>query len=83
MLLPGSPGQKALVTATRLLRTVQREHFEGEEESQPNRQVTISIGVATFPSDATDRDGLIEAADSALYRAKQSGRNQLCLSGAK
>jgi len=83
VLLPGSPRQKALSTATRLLRTVQREHFEGEEESQPNRQVTISIGVATFPSDATNRDRLIQAADSALYRAKQSGRNQLCLSGAK
>jgi len=83
VLLPDSAKDRALSTATRLLRTVQREHFEGEEESQPNKQITISIGVATFPSDATNRDGLIEAADSALYWAKQSGRNQLCLSEAR
>jgi diguanylate cyclase (GGDEF)-like protein len=83
VLLPDSAKEKALSTATRLLRTVEREHFEGEEESQPNKQITISIGVATFPSDATNRDGLIEAADSALYWAKQSGRNQLCLSEAR
>jgi len=83
VLLADSAKDRALSTATRLLRTVQREHFEGEEESQPNKQITISIGVATFPSDATNRDGLIEAADSALYWAKQSGRNQLCLSEAR
>jgi len=83
VLLPGSTRERALSTATRLLRTVQKEHFEGEEQSQPNGQVTVSIGVATFPSDATNKDGLIQAADSALYRAKQSGRNQLCLSGAR
>lgn len=83
VLLRDSARERGLSTAARLLRTVQKEHFEGEEESQPNRKVTVSIGVATFPTDATDRDALIEVADSALYRAKQSGRNQLCPSGAK
>jgi len=36
---------------------------------------SISIGIAMFPEDAQQQDALIEAADAALYRAKQAGRN--------
>jgi diguanylate cyclase (GGDEF)-like protein len=42
-------------------------------------QVTMSIGVATFPHDGRDRAALIEHADQALYHAKESGRNR-CIS---
>ncbi len=38
--------------------------------------VTPSIGISTFPADAATADDLIRAADSAMYRAKQSGRNR-------
>jgi diguanylate cyclase (GGDEF)-like protein len=40
-------------------------------------QITISIGVASLPVHARERDGLIEAADKALYVAKESGKNQV------
>jgi diguanylate cyclase (GGDEF)-like protein len=40
-------------------------------------QVTMSIGVATFPADARDRAALIERADLALYHAKETGRNRV------
>lgn len=55
---------------------VENHHFEGEE-TQPNGKVTISIGVAGVPEDGTDPDQIIEKADNALYRAKQSGRNKV------
>ncbi|HEY8172800.1 MAG TPA: GGDEF domain-containing protein [Dehalococcoidia bacterium] len=42
--------------------------------------MSVSIGVAVFPEDADDSDGLIAAADAALYRAKQAGRD--CIRGA-
>jgi diguanylate cyclase (GGDEF)-like protein len=38
----------------------------------------ISIGVAAFPDDASDATQLFEAADQAMYRAKQGGRNRVC-----
>ena len=38
----------------------------------------ISLGVAAFPEDADDPKSLFEAADKALYRAKQSGKNRVC-----
>ena len=36
---------------------------------------SVSIGLAVFPEDAQHHDALIEAADAALYRAKEAGRN--------
>ena len=38
-------------------------------------EVTFSIGVALFPDDATDAERLIAAADDAMYRAKELGKN--------
>jgi diguanylate cyclase len=40
--------------------------------------ITISIGVATAPGDGTSLKELVGAADRALYRAKESGRNRVC-----
>ena len=39
--------------------------------------VTMSIGVAVFPDEAINEDDLVNAANSALYRAKQNGRNRV------
>ena len=47
-------------------------------EPTATHRITISIGVAAFPDDATDPIQLVELADSALYRAKRAGRNRIC-----
>lgn len=39
---------------------------------------TVSIGVASFPDDAQENQALIEKADVALYKAKQTGKNKWC-----
>jgi two-component system cell cycle response regulator len=39
--------------------------------------VTISIGVAEFPSDGNTLEALVLRADSALYEAKRAGRNRV------
>ncbi|QMV16723.1 putative bifunctional diguanylate cyclase/phosphodiesterase [Vibrio spartinae] len=40
-------------------------------------EVTVSIGVATYPLCATDATGLMKCADVAMYRAKELGRNRV------
>lgn len=40
-------------------------------------QISGSVGVAFYPYDATSQEGLLKAADHAMYEAKRSGRNQV------
>jgi diguanylate cyclase (GGDEF)-like protein len=40
-------------------------------------KVTMSLGVATYPVHAADKTSLIEAADKAMYRAKEMGKNKV------
>lgn len=47
------------------------------EEKLPHKKITISIGVAGFPDDTQSPQELIRFADIALYKAKNSGRNQV------
>jgi diguanylate cyclase (GGDEF)-like protein len=44
-----------------------------------HHRITISLGVATFPRDCSTWESLTECADKALYRAKELGRNQVCI----
>lgn len=48
------------------------------EEVEKTVQVTISIGVAQGRSSTTSPEEVIKAADKLLYKAKESGRNQVC-----
>ncbi|HWZ90720.1 MAG TPA: diguanylate cyclase, partial [Polyangiaceae bacterium] len=41
--------------------------------------VSVSIGVAAFPDSSRDAEGLLRAADAALYKAKNEGRDRAVL----
>jgi diguanylate cyclase (GGDEF)-like protein len=47
--------------------------------SEAKLPVTFSIGLASIPGDAQTKSELIKNADKALYRAKETGKNKLCL----
>ena len=42
-------------------------------------KITVSIGIAVFPKDAQNMVELIHKADLALYKAKEEGRNRVCV----
>jgi diguanylate cyclase (GGDEF)-like protein len=42
-------------------------------------RITVSAGVAAFPEDAKTREDLIQKADAALYEAKKTGRDRVCV----
>jgi diguanylate cyclase (GGDEF)-like protein len=74
VLLPQTPHDEAMQTAERVRGQVGAHVFHPAETAL---QVTISIGVATAPSDrAGTVEGVIREADKALYRAKSAGRNR-------
>jgi len=49
---------------------------------QPLGPISISLGMAFFPHDGATPEALLQAADTALYQAKDSGRNRICVFGA-
>lgn len=81
VLLPSTPGESACFVAERVRRTLSDTRYTGLG-LPADVNVTISVGVATCPRDATRLESLIELADKALYRAKAGGRNQVALYGA-
>lgn len=66
--------------AERLLKVVDEAQFEGEEVMVGGR-LTISIGIATYPMQASSKSELVEHADQALYRAKGLGKNRAVVFG--
>jgi len=59
------------------IRTIVEKHLFDIGNMKIN--ITVSIGIASFPRDAETMQDLIKKADDALYRAKNSGRNQVCV----
>jgi diguanylate cyclase (GGDEF)-like protein len=97
VVMPETGREAAWVTAERIRSRIESESFvatvnyeaaiglQEQTEDRAPRQVivrkTISIGVATLPSDALDAQELLVRADEALYAAKNSGRNRVVLAG--
>jgi len=71
ILMPETAQLAALLAAERVRSAVEAHRI------LPDRQVTISCGVAALPQDGTSREELLHQADQALYWAKRNGKN-LC-----
>ncbi len=77
VLAPQTPADRALILAERLRQVIAESPIPVADNLQIH--ITISIGVAVFPNHAQNESELIGAADSALYKAKQMGRNRVCM----
>jgi two-component system cell cycle response regulator len=73
MLLPQTSLKGALIEAKRIQRVVKETQFSQLQEGQ---RITVSFGVACLPDqNIQNADDLIHFADSALYKAKEEGRD--------
>ena len=70
MLIPDADKKAAFCLAERLRKELAKVKLE---DLPP---ITISLGIATYPSDGTDIEELIKKADAAMYEAKRKGRNR-------
>ena len=68
--------KEALNLGEIIRQNIQDSYFDGQEH-QPNKYITVSIGVSTYPRVAKDKEELIELADNALYRAKSFNKNRV------
>lgn len=71
--LPETVGPGQLEAVARKVLTVLGRPYEWDDE---RLRVTASIGIARFPADAGDADGLVTCADEAMYAAKHAGKNR-------
>lgn len=75
VVLPNTSKNGAIVVARNMLDKLHNYPFV-TDTGKPVK-ITASFGVATYPDDADDKTGLITAADSAMYDAKDAGRNSV------
>ena len=76
VILPNTLLEGAKNVAERIRKTIENHDIKYQET---HIKVTVSIGVAVMDSHDTRYEDLISRADIALYKAKNSGRNQVCL----
>lgn len=73
LLLPDTNTPNATLLGQRLLEAIRDAPFAGD----PPLTFTISVGVASFPADATTPEGLFQVADQRQYQAKRLGRGRV------
>ncbi|WP_156851318.1 GGDEF domain-containing protein [Planococcus donghaensis] len=76
VILPDCPHQYAIEIAERIRIAVEQHKFE--ISSKEEIQITVSIGVATYPETVSDTVEIVDVADDCLYKAKRTGRNRIC-----
>ncbi|MEK6267438.1 MAG: diguanylate cyclase [Planococcus sp. (in: firmicutes)] len=76
VILPDCPHQQAIEIAERIRRSVELHRFQISPKEEI--QITVSIGVATYPETVKDTVEIVDVADDCLYTAKRTGRNRIC-----
>jgi len=72
----GSPADAVLVAEKIIAAVASPFDVEGEQV-----HIGASIGISLYPLDSTDQEDLIQLADTAMYKAKDAGRNCFCFHG--
>lgn len=79
VVLPECGKHEALQKAEDMRLRLSQTRFLGNQGLQV--RIQASFGVATYPEDASDRQGLLALADQAMFRVKRGGKNAVGASG--
>ncbi len=79
VLMPGIEKEDAFLALERKRSDFAREHEIDVDDKKTAISITFSAAVATFPDDGTRPQDVLRKANDALYRAKNTGRNKVCL----
>jgi len=77
VILPYTDKKEAYLIAERLRENIAKHPFF-KEEIQPDKIITASLGLASFPDNGTTTSELISYSDRALYDGKHKGKNNTC-----
>jgi len=75
ILLSGSDLEKAAKKADKIRRAIKDSPLKLRRQ---DANITVSIGVSSYPDDGRAEEDLIRVADERLYKAKESGRDRVC-----
>ncbi len=76
IVLPETDSAGAFIAAEKVREKV-AQHLFVDADGDACCSLTVSIGLATFPTHATDKESLLREADDALYNAKHGGKNRV------
>jgi diguanylate cyclase (GGDEF)-like protein len=76
VIMPNTDLTQGLAVSNKLLTAIASQKFPFADK-QPMGTITVSGGVAEYPTDGMDAAALLRAADGALYEAKRQGRNRV------
>lgn len=77
IILPQTDKKETFLIAERLRTDIHKHKFT-HEEILPAKELTVSMGLSSFPEDGSLPSELIAASDKALYQAKHRGKNNTC-----
>jgi len=77
IILPQTDKPEAFSIAERVRQDIEKHPFV-HEEILPNKKLTVSVGIATFPKDGSSPSELTNFCDKVLYQAKSKGKNNTC-----
>lgn len=80
LIMPQTDSEEAFLVAERLRKNI-KELIPVSWEKYPKKNITVSIGLSSYPKDGKDPKDLIKAADRSLYRAKIQGKDRTIMAG--
>lgn len=76
VILPGGNGKDGVELGEKIRQAVENIEIEGTS-ILPKGHLTVSVGIASFPEHAENKEKLLQKADEALYKAKDTNANKV------